>query len=64
MHSTRYAFANRPEGWRSEAGADVKAELRAMFGGFASPVPEVVEAIDLVRGADCTGLRGVARTVR
>jgi hypothetical protein len=43
-----YAFGKRPADWRSAPDADIKAELRQMFGGFASPVPEIIDAVDLV----------------
>jgi hypothetical protein len=44
----RYAFANKPESWRPEPGADEVARLREMFAAFSSPVPELLAAIQQV----------------
>ncbi|GLC44179.1 hypothetical protein PLESTM_001564200 [Pleodorina starrii] len=41
-----YAFANKPESWRPEPGADEAARLRELFAGFASPVPELLAAVE------------------
>ncbi|GLC70240.1 hypothetical protein PLESTF_000946700 [Pleodorina starrii] len=41
-----YAFANRPETWKTEPGADEAVRLREMFAGFSSPVPELLAAMD------------------
>ncbi|KXZ52740.1 hypothetical protein GPECTOR_8g132 [Gonium pectorale] len=41
-----YAFANRPEDWAPEPGADEAARLRELFRDFASPVPEITQALN------------------
>ncbi|GIL84622.1 hypothetical protein Vretimale_14561 [Volvox reticuliferus] len=41
-----YAFAIRPESWEPEPGSDEAVRLRKLFEGFASPVPELLEAVE------------------
>ncbi|KAG2452720.1 hypothetical protein HYH02_002952 [Chlamydomonas schloesseri] len=41
-----YAFDNRPEDWAPEPGADEVARLAALFKDFATPVPQVIAALD------------------
>ncbi|KAG2427821.1 hypothetical protein HXX76_012143 [Chlamydomonas incerta] len=41
-----YAFANRPEDWSPEPGADEVARMAGMFKDFAAPVPQVIAALD------------------
>ncbi|GLI59170.1 hypothetical protein VaNZ11_000999 [Volvox africanus] len=41
-----YAFALRPESWEPEPGSDEAVRLRKLFEGFASPIPELLAALE------------------